>query len=123
MRASTPDPTNTPDVVARAAWWGPTCLITILGLAGGIGSLLTGQPVAVTICAFAIVVIAGAGQIRARSEFRRGWRYGYESAIRTALQYQAGRTPDVEARAVVNGDPIPEPWERHVSPIRPRSLR
>lgn len=123
MRASTSDLTGTPDVLARAAWWGPMSLITILGLAGGIGSLLTGQPIAVTVCSFAIVVIAGTDQIRARGEFRRGWRYGYESAIRTALQYQAGRTPDVEARAVVHGDPVPEPWERHVSPFRPRSPR
>jgi hypothetical protein len=117
MRASTPNPTPRRDVVAQVAWWAPSYLIAALGLVGGIASLLTGGPVAVTICAFSIVVIAGSGQIRTRSEFRRGWRYGYESAVRTALEYQAGRTPDVEARVAVLGDPIPEPWEAHIPPI------
>jgi hypothetical protein len=87
------------------------------------GSLTAGEPIAVAICLFAIVVIAGTSQVRARSEFRRGWRYGYESAVRAALEYQAGRTPDLEARAAVRGDPVPEPWEPHVSPLMTRSPR
>lgn len=121
MRESTPTPGRYPDAVAQAMWWAPSYLIAVLGLIGGTASLLTAQPVAVTTCSFAVVVIAGTSQIRTRAEFRRGWRYGYESAVRTALEYHAGRIPDVEARAAVHGDPIPEPWEQHVPPVNPRS--
>jgi hypothetical protein len=122
MGASDPIPTRRADFVAQVAWWAPSYLIATLGLIGGVASLLAAEPLAVTMCAFAIVVIAGTSQIRTRTEFRRGWRYGYESAVRTALQYQAGTTPDVEARATVHGDPTPEPWEAHISPVQPRSM-
>ncbi|MDM8085147.1 hypothetical protein QUV83_10255 [Cellulomonas cellasea] len=122
MRASTPIPTRYRDVVAQVAWWAPGYLIAILGLFGGIASLLAAQPVAVTIWAFAIVVIAGTGQIRTRGECRRGWRYGSESAARIALEYQPGRTPDLEASIAVRDDPIPEPWEEPARWIKPRSL-
>ncbi|GAA3817034.1 hypothetical protein [Cellulomonas soli] len=120
MRESTPSLARHQAAVAQAVWWAPSHVIAILGLVGGFGSLLTGQPIAVTLCAFSIVVIAGTSQIRTRHEFRRGWMYGYESAVRTALQYQVGATPDVEVRAAVHGDPIPEPWEVHVSPVLAR---
>lgn len=107
--------------MAKAKWWAPSYLMAALGLVGGIASWLTAEPLGVTVCCFAIVVIAGTSQIRTRTEFRRGWRHGYESAIRTALEYQAGRTPDIEARVAVLGDPVPEPWEQHVSPVKPRT--
>jgi hypothetical protein len=104
-------------------WWASSVLIAFLGLVGGIASLIAGEAVAVALCSFSIAVIAGTSQVRSRTEFRRGWRYGYESAIRAALEYQAGRTPDLETRAAVHGDPVPEPWEQHVSPLAARSRR
>lgn len=117
MRATPPTATHLRDVRAQVAWWSPTLAIAFLGLVGGTGSLLTGQSIAVTICTFAIAVIGASGGIREHQAFRRGWRHGYESAIRTALEYQAGRTPDLEVRAAVHGDPVPEPWEKHTPPM------
>lgn len=53
-------------------------------------------------------------KVGARLEYRRGWRQGYETATRVLLERSLGRTPDVIARAAVNGDPTPEPWHVHV---------
>lgn len=109
--------------LASLRWWGPSLAICALCLVAGIGQLVTNARVAESVPLFAIVAITGSFAVQARKEFRRGWRYGYESAIRTALEYQAGKVPDVEARAAVRGDPVPEPWERHVSPLVTRSSR
>ncbi|NTW38526.1 MAG: hypothetical protein HGA44_01355 [Cellulomonadaceae bacterium] len=72
---------------------------------------------------FAIVVVTGSYTARARQEFRRGWRQGYETAVRVAMESSAGRITDVEVRAAVDGDPTPEPWDRHVPPRLVRSPR
>ncbi|TKR27322.1 hypothetical protein FA014_01080 [Cellulomonas hominis] len=98
---------------ARILWWAPTIAIAIITLVGGTASLLTGEPLGVAVGCFAITVVAGSGGLRAREQYRRGWRHGYESAVRTMLEHSAGRTPDVEARAAVHGDPTPEPWDEH----------
>lgn len=102
--------------VGRARWWAGSYLIATTSLVGAIASLLTGETTT-AICLFAVVVVASTGRIRARAEFRRGWRYGYASAIRTALELRAGRTSDLEVRATVHGDPTPEPWDEHVPPV------
>jgi hypothetical protein len=94
-----------------------------VALAGGVASLLTAEPTAVSIALFAVVIVAGTGGIRARDEFRRGWRQGYESAARVMYDRTLGRTTDIEARAVAQGDPTPEPWEPHVSVRTARSAR
>jgi hypothetical protein len=108
--------------IARARWWASSVVITVLGLVGAVASLLAGVAITGTLCSVAVAFIACTERSRARDEFRRGWRRGYESAVRTALEFQAGRTPDVEVRAAVHGDPIPEPWDVHVPPAKPRSL-
>lgn len=107
---------------AQVRWWAATYVITLTALAGGTTALLAGEPIGVTLSLLAVTVVAGTGGIRARDEFRRGWRRGYESAIRTMLEHQAGRTPDVEVRAAVHGDPTPEPWHEHVPPTLSRSM-
>ncbi|MFF1531383.1 hypothetical protein [Cellulomonas sp. NPDC058312] len=106
---------------AYARWSTGSLLIAGTALAGALAELLNGGPLGTCLALLAVTVVTGRGHIRARDQFRRGWRYGYESAIRTALEYQAGKIPDVETRAAVLGDPIPEPWEQHVSPVKPRS--
>lgn len=104
----------------QVRWWGASILSCVVTLVGGIAALLTGEPVTVAVCLFAMTVVVGTSRLQARDEFRRGWRYGYESAVRVAIEGKAGRTTDIEARATVNGDPTPEPWERHVPPALPR---
>lgn len=101
-------------------WWADFATVAGLGLVGGLTALLAGD-VAVSVTAFSLVIVCGAYAVRCRTEYRRGWRHGYESAVRVAQQFQSGRTPDVEVRAAVHGDPVPEPWDTHVSPLRPRS--
>lgn len=110
-------------VRAQVLWWAPTIAIAVVALIGGIASLLTGEPVGVTLGCFAITVVAGSGGLRAREQYRRGWRHGYESAVRAMLEHSAGRTPDIEVRAAVHGDPTPEPWDEHhpVPAFRSRS--
>lgn len=98
---------------AQIRWWAPTMAIAAVALAGGIASLLASEPVAVSVGCFAITAVAGSGGLRARENYRRGWRHGYESAVRTMLEHSVGRTPDVEVRAAVQGDPTPEPWDQH----------
>lgn len=104
-----------PESAARAQvlWWAPTIATVAVALIGGIASLLTREPVGIAVSCFAITVVAGSGGLRAREQYRRGWRHGYESAVRTMLEHSAGRTPDVEVRAAVHGDPTPEPWDEH----------
>lgn len=107
---------------ARAMlWWADTYVICALCFTAATWTLLDGEPVALTLALYGVVVVCGTYAQRARLEFRKGWRRGYESAIRTMLEHQAGKTPDVEVRAAVHGDPTPEPWDEHVSPLRPRS--
>lgn len=98
---------------AQVRWWAPTFAMASATLVGGIASLLTGELMVVPLACFAIAIVAVSGGIRAREEFRRGWRRGYESAVRTMVEHSAGRTPDVEVRATVHGDPTPEPWDEH----------
>lgn len=102
-------------------WWADTYAVCIACFVAATWTLFDGQPVALTLALYGVVVVCGTYARRARLEFRKGWRRGYESAIRTMLEHQAGKTPDVEVRAAVHGDPIPEPWDEHVSPLRPRS--
>ena len=125
MRNPSPNPTPLParSGHASALWWAPTLAIAAATLIGGIASLLAGEPIAVTLGCFAITVVAGSGGIRAREEFRRGWRRGYESAVLAMVQHSAGRTADVEVRAAVHGDPTPEPWDAHRPIVVHRSRR
>ena len=108
---------------ASLRWWARDLLVCTVALVGALASLLTGEPVAVTIALLAVVVVAGTGGIRAREEFRRGWRYGYESAARVMLEHAAGRTSDIAVRASVQGDPTPEPWDTHTRVRVARSSR
>lgn len=126
MRQNEPAPPATQSrspVRAQVLWWAPTSAIAVVALVGGIASLLTGEPVGGALGCFAITVVAGSGGRRAREEYRRGWRHGYESAVRAMLEHSAGRTPDIEVRAAVHGDPTPEPWDEHqpVPALRSRS--
>jgi len=110
------------DRYARVRWWGSSIALAITGLVGGLLSFVDGESLALVLALFVIAIVAGTGRLRARDEFRRGWRFGYESAVRVLIDAKVGRTSDVEARAAVDGDPTPEPWERHVPPsIPPRS--
>jgi hypothetical protein len=111
-----------PDTYAQVRWWASSLALAFTGLVGGLLSFVSGEPIAVVLALFVIAVVASTGRLRARDEFRRGWRRGYESAVRTMLEQQAGRTPDVEVRAAVQGDPTPEPWDIHLSVVRVRSM-
>jgi hypothetical protein len=108
-------------VRAQIIWWAPTFAIAIGTLVGGIASLLAGEPLGVTLGCLAITVVAGTGGLRAREQYRRGWRHGYESAVRAVLEHSAGRTPSIEVRAAVKGDPTPEPWDEHRPIVTVRS--
>lgn len=119
--STTPGPAQHATSYSRIRWWAATYLVTMTALVGAIASLLAGEPTGATLALLAVTVVAGTGGIRARQEFRRGWRRGYESAIRTMLEHQAGRTPYVEVRATVTGDPTPEPWDVHPPVTRVRS--
>lgn len=100
--------------LARIRWWGPSIAVAGTSLVGGLMSFVAREPIGVVLCLFTIAIVAGTGGLRARTEFRRGWRCGYESAVRVAIEGAAGRTTAVEVRASVHGDPTPEPWEEHV---------
>jgi hypothetical protein len=117
---SMPTPTNR---LAQVRWWGPSIAIAGTSLVGGLLSFVTGEPIGVVLCLFTIAIVAGTGGLRARTEFRRGWRSGYESAVRVAIEGVAGRTTALEVRASVHGDPTPEPWEEHVPLPRPGGAR
>lgn len=108
---------------AQIRWWGPSIAVASTSLVGGLLSLVAGEPLGVALCLFSIAVVAGTGGLRARAEFRRGWRCGYESAVRVAIEGAAGRTTALEVRASVHGDPTPEPWEEHVPLTRPGARR
>lgn len=110
-----------PEVRSQVRWWASSVALAVTGLIGGLLSLVAGEPIAVVLGLLVIAVVASTGRLRARDEFRRGWRQGYETAVRVLLESQAGRTSDVEVRAAVNGDPTPEPWHEHIPPLRPRS--
>lgn len=111
-----------PDRYAQMRWWASSLALAITGLVGGLLSFVAGEPLALVLALFVIALVASTGRLRARDEFRRGWRFGYESAVRALIEAKVGRTSDVEVRATVDGDPTPEPWERHVPPsIPPRS--
>lgn len=109
--------------IASLRWWARDLLVCVVALTGAVASVLAHEPTAVTIALLATVVVAGTGGIRARDEFRRGWRYGYESAARVMMEHAAGRTSDVAARAIVQGDPTPEPWDTHTRVRIPGGLR
>ena len=112
-RPHAPRALATANTYARVRWWASSFAIAITGLVGGLLSLTAGEPIAVVIALFVIAIVAGTSRLQARDEFRRGWRYGYESAVRVLIERQAGRTSDVELRAAVDGDPTPEPWDEH----------
>ncbi|KQR17260.1 hypothetical protein [Cellulomonas sp. Leaf334] len=104
---------------ARRAWiwWGEAwvlgvvCLLQVGVLWSTGDALLAIIAPALWLMAFVIL------KCEARLEFRRGWRYGYESATRTFIQVRQGQTPDVTVRAAFRGgDPTPEPWEQHIPP-------
>lgn len=110
------------DMYAQVRWWASSLALAITGLVGGLLSFVAGESLPLVLALFVIAIVASTGRLRARDEFRRGWRFGYESAVRALLEAKVGRTSDVEVRATVDGDPTPEPWERHVPPsIPPRS--
>jgi hypothetical protein len=96
-------------------WRADGIAVGALGAVGGLLALVQGENVGVAVLSFAIAVIACSYAKRARLEFRRGWRQGYETAVRVMLERSASRTTDVEARAAVLGDPTPEPWDEHVA--------
>lgn len=104
-------------------WWAEACVVGAVCLVQ-VGVLWATGDTILAILAPALwwaafVVL----KFEARLEFRRGWRYGYESSTRTFLQIRQGRTPDVAVRAAVRGgDPTPEPWHTHVPPS-PGGLR
>lgn len=123
VQVSRPADPASPVTFASLRWWGPALAICVLCLGAGAVELIINGRVAEAVVQFAIVVIAGSFAIQARKEFRRGWRYGYESAARVLVENAAGRVSDVEARAAFHGDPTPEPWEPH-NPLRSvRSVR
>ncbi|WP_217615962.1 hypothetical protein [Cellulomonas sp. GbtcB1] len=111
-----------PGAARAMLWWADTYLICALCFTAATWTLLDGQPIGLTLALYAVVVVCGTYALRSRLEFRRGWRHGYESAVRTMLEYQSGRTPDVEVRAAVQGDPTPEPWDVHLPVVQPQSL-
>jgi hypothetical protein len=102
---------------AHWAWWADAMAISAAGLIGGVLSLAHGEPLASTLALLSLAVVSGSYAIRSRREFKRGWRQGYETAVRVMLERAAGRTTDVQVRATVQGDPTPEPWDEHV-PLR-----
>lgn len=95
-------------------WLGTEIVVTATALVGTVGSLVTGQPVGVALSLTAVAVVSATAALRARLEFRRGWREGYESAARLMLDWTNRRTSAAEVRAALLGaDPTPEPWDAH----------
>lgn len=122
MSTNQHDPEARHPAVRRAVvWCAPTYVVALIALVGSLTSLVAAEPLGMSLACFAVTVVAGTGGLRARAEFRRGWRQGYESAIRTLLEHQSGEIPRIEVRAAVHGDPTPEPWDEHVPVLRPRS--
>lgn len=103
------------DVLAGVRWWGGAFVVTALGLVTAVSSWASGDRPGVVIMLLGLTLSCGASTLRLRDEFRRGWRRGYETAIRGVLERASGRTSTAEVRTIVNGDPTPEPWHPHVS--------
>ncbi|NTW38634.1 MAG: hypothetical protein HGA44_01905 [Cellulomonadaceae bacterium] len=120
---SAPAQVSPPTRLARLRWWTDAFVVCVLCLLAGLAELVVNGRVDVAVALFAILVVAGSHSARARQEFRRAWRQGYETAARVVVERSAGRITDVEVRAAVDGDPIPEPWDRHVPPRLVRSPR
>jgi uncharacterized membrane protein len=108
---------------ASLRWWASALAICVICLIGALVELIVLGRVAMAVSLFCLVVVTGSFATRARQEYRRGWRHGYETATRVLIERSAGRVTDVEARAAVNGDPTPEPWDRHVPVMIVRSPR
>lgn len=95
-------------------WLGAEIVVTATALVGAVGSLVTGQPVGVALSLTAVAVVSATAVLRARLEFRRGWREGYESAAELMLDWTNRRTSAAEVRAaLMRGAPTPEPWDAH----------
>lgn len=103
------------DSFARARWWGGAFVVTALGVVTAISSWISGDRPGVVVMLLGLSLSCGASTLRLRDEFRRGWRRGYETAVRGILERASGRTSTAEIRTIVNGDPTPEPWHPHVS--------
>ncbi|WP_019135753.1 hypothetical protein [Cellulomonas massiliensis] len=103
--------------LAGARWWGGAIVTTALGVAAGASTLLAGGPTGASVAIFALTATCAAYKVGARLESRRGWRQGYESSARVIIERVQGRVSDIETRAVLLGDPTPEPWDPHV-PIK-----
>lgn len=84
-------------------WMGAEIAVTATALVGAVGSLMTGQPVGVPLGLTAAAVVSATAVLRARLEFRRGWREGYESAARVMLDWtnrgSAARVGDSSSQA------------------------
>ena len=111
----TPGVRRRQDLLAGARWWGGAFVVTALGLVTAIASWVSGDRPGVVVMLLGLSLSCGASTLRLRDEFRRGWRRGYETAIRGILERASGRTSTAEVRTIVNGDPTPEPWHPHVS--------
>lgn len=123
MHQTTTDPKPLRRATAGLLWWADAIAVSSVALVGGAAALVHGEPVAVSVALFCVSAVCGTYAQRARREFRRGWRQGYETAARVMLEVSRGRTTDVHARAVVLGDPTPEPWDTHVPVRAPRRSR
>ena len=103
---------------AEARWGALTSSVTVIGVVGGIASLVSSEPAVMPLGCIGVAAAARACGLRARDSYGPSRRKGCESTVRTTLQHAVGKTPDVEVRAAVHGDPTPEPWDEHETLVR-----
>jgi len=96
-------------------WWSGTILLAVVCLLQ-VGALWA-RGAALDVILTPAMLLAGFVLVRLGTffDFKRGYRQGFESALRMTLQTRASLTPDVVARAAVQrrGDPTPAPWDPH----------
>ena len=104
-------------------WWSGTILLAIVCLLQ-IGTLWA-RGAALDVILTPAMLLVGFVLVRVSAffDFQRGWRQGFESAQRMALQDRLGLMPDVVARAAFHrsGDPTPTPWDPHTPLILRRA--
>jgi len=95
---------------AQVRWWAPVYVVSLTALGTGIATLLAGEQVAIPVGCFAMTVVAGSGGLRARKEFRRGWRAGRALGVRVMGDGGVGGTYPPHASAA-ECNHVPEPWD------------
>lgn len=102
--AAAPRPTR-----AQIRWWASTFALQLATFVAGLSAFLSQAPPAVWLGCFGVTAVVGRGRIRARDEFRRGWRDGYGSALRDVGESAGAPLAPGASRAAP--PVVPEPWD------------